>query len=79
MSMSKEEYREYLQGLSYEELFGQDWVESEVEDEIESRLDEMRDDLESLDYEELLGEAYLEELAEEEIEKRVEAFEEKGL
>lgn len=78
MYQTKEQYREHLEELSYEELLGEEFLESEAKYEIESRLDAIQDELESMDYEELLGEEYLEELAEKEIERRVEAYEESG-
>ncbi len=71
-----QDYREYLESLSYEELLGEEWLEAEYQQEIDNRVNAMRDDLELMDYEELLGEEYLEQLAEEEIERRLEAFEE---
>lgn len=76
MFTNKDEYREHLEELSYEELLGEDLLASKAEDEIEGRLDAIRADLESLDYEELLGHHHLEYLAEQEIEKRLNAFEE---
>ena len=78
MYKTKDEYREYLGELSYEELLGEDFLESEAEYEIEGRLDAVRSDLENMDYEELLGQDYLEELAAAEIEERLEAFDEEG-
>jgi len=78
MFKNKDEYREHLEELTYEELFGDDWMQAEAEDEIEGRLDAIREELECMPYEELFGEDYLEELAQEEIERRLEEFEEVG-
>ena len=75
MFANRDKYREHLEGLSYEELLGEDFLYQEAQDEIDGRLDAIRDDLEDMDYEELLGHDRLEEMAEEEIEKRLAAFE----
>lgn len=74
MYQTRDEYREYLEELSYEELLGEEFLEAEAEDDIESRLDAIRSDLEMLDYEELLGHDYLDDLAQAEIESRLAAF-----
>lgn len=76
MYQTRDEYREYLEELSYEELLGEEFLQSVAEDDIDSRLDAIRSELEMLDYEELLGHDYLDDLAQAEIESRLAAFDE---
>jgi hypothetical protein len=47
MYQTKDEYRQYLQTLAYDDLLGQEVLNDEVEQEIEGRLDAIRCDLES--------------------------------
>jgi hypothetical protein len=74
MFANKEQYREHLEGLSYEELLGEEFLNQEAQAEIEGRLDAIQSDLEGMDYEELLGHDRLEDLAQAEIERRLAAF-----
>lgn len=76
MYSTVEEYREYLEGLCYEHLLGEDRLEAMAQDVIEARLDAIRSELESMDYEEILCLHCLDELAEAEIERRLDEFEE---
>jgi hypothetical protein len=76
MFRNKEQYREHLEGLPYEDLLGEDFLNDEADAEIDRRLDVVQSDLESMDYEDLLGHDRLEDLAEAEIERRWAAFEE---
>ena len=76
MFRSADEYRKYLEGLSYEELLGEDFLNDEAQVEIDRRLDAIESDLDSMGYEELFGEEYLDGHAQEAIERRLAAFEE---
>lgn len=73
MFRTKDEYREHLEELSYEELLGEEFLEKEAEAEMTAWK---RSDLSSMGYKDLLKEEYLERLPVEEIERRLEAFEE---
>lgn len=71
-----EEYREYLEGLCYEHLLGEDRLEAMAQDAIEARFDGLRRELESMNYDEIICPHCLDELVEIEIARRLEEFEE---
>ena len=67
-------YREGLEDLSDEELFGEDWIEELRQEAIDDRLGCILDELNEESNEELLGD-YLQELRDEVIEDMVEEYE----
>ena len=76
MFRNSDEYRQHLEGLSYEELLGEDFMNEEVQVETGRRLEAIESDLVCMGYSDLLGHDRLEQLADEEIERRLAAFEE---
>lgn len=70
--MTREQYRNYLEGLDYEELLGTMRLNALREEALEYRMIELED----MDDEELLGEDRLLELAEQEIERRLDEYDE---